>query len=176
MHERSTHRYSSRDDLIDQGATVDVTRAKHKVPDFEIFALEQVAGLGFEHGVLVGNVDELEVVLSLAVGNVRQIRVALLAVLANGERVILVILLQERLRVVVAGKQSVNLPSDMHDSSLTCQYRSWPKRCRRPAAGCLVQGWPPGRAKEASGDCVTRPPRQAHRWERMQGRPTTGDS
>jgi hypothetical protein len=98
----SRFRHCSGSDLINQGATMHVVLVQNKVPNFRIGAFEEVACLGFEHGVLVRDIDELKVVVALAVCNEGQVGVALLAVFTDNECVILVVLLEELLRVVVA--------------------------------------------------------------------------
>ena len=55
-----------------------------------------------EHTVLVCDVDELDIILTLPIGYERQIRIALLTVFADNQRVVLVVLLEEFLGVGVA--------------------------------------------------------------------------
>ncbi|PNY29194.1 Uncharacterized protein TCAP_00893 [Tolypocladium capitatum] len=100
-------------DLIHNRAAVDVVLAENKSPKLGIGSLQQVSSLRAVHGVLVGDVDQLQVVLALGVGNIGQVGVALLAVLAHGQGVILVVLFEELFRVVVRvdvdlGKRIVN--------------------------------------------------------------------
>ena len=80
---------------------MDVVLGKNVRPDLSISALDEVTRLGTEHGVLVGDADELQVILALAVCNEGQVGVTLLAVLSDGECVVHVVLLQKLLRVIV---------------------------------------------------------------------------
>jgi hypothetical protein len=80
---------------------VHIVVGQHILPDFRIRPVEQVPCLRAEHAVLIGDVDELEVVATLLVSDEGQVRVALLAVLSNSKGVVLVVLFQELLRVVV---------------------------------------------------------------------------
>ena len=72
------------------------------LPDLGVGAVEQVARLGSEHGVFIGDRDEFQVVLALLICDEGQVRVTLLAVLANDQSIILIILLEEAFWVIVA--------------------------------------------------------------------------
>lgn len=93
-----------------------VVRAEDLGPEFEPAAPDEVARLVLEHLIVVGDEDELVVAEALGVGDVGEVRVALLAVLADDERVVDVVLLQELLRVVV--RVDVNLGHRVVDGGL----------------------------------------------------------
>ena len=95
---------------------MNVVLAENKAPKLDIRALQQVASLGSVHGVLVRDVDQLEVILALGVGNVGQVGVTLLAVFTDSEGIVLVVLLEELLGVVV--RVDVNLSECVVDSLL----------------------------------------------------------
>jgi hypothetical protein len=82
-------------------AAVDALRVEDLGPEVDVTTLDEVASLVLVHLVLVGDVDELVIAEALGVGNVGEVRVALLAVLADNQRVVEVVLLEERLGVVV---------------------------------------------------------------------------
>jgi hypothetical protein len=92
---------SYRGNLVDQRTAMHVVLAQDKIPDLRFGPVKQVTGLSLEHGVLVGDVDELKVVLALGVTDDRQIGIALFAVFTDYKGVILVVLLQELLGIVV---------------------------------------------------------------------------
>ncbi|GJC99267.1 hypothetical protein ColKHC_08093 [Colletotrichum higginsianum] len=102
--------------LVDHGTAVDVVFAQDKGPQLAVSPLKQVTGLVAVHAVLVRDVDELKVVLALGVGDEGQVGIALLAVFTNSEGVILVILLEELLRVVV--RVDVDLSESVEDGLL----------------------------------------------------------
>src|SRR5579859_7454468 len=69
----------------------------------------------FEHLILICDLNELSIILSLLVGDKSQVRVALLAVLTDSKRIIQGILLEEFLRVVVA------VDVDLRKSIIDCR-------------------------------------------------------
>jgi len=106
----------SGNNLVNKRATVHVVGAENVVPDLQVLTFEQVTSLCSEHGIVVGDLNKLEVVLALAVGNVGEVGVALLAVFTNNHGVVHIILLEELLRIVVA--VDVDLGKSVVDSLL----------------------------------------------------------
>ena len=88
--------------LIDQSTTMDIARLKDLTPKVCLTPLNEVPCLLLEHRIFVGDRDELVVTKALRVCNVRKVWVPLLAEFANDQRLVKVVLLQERLGVVVA--------------------------------------------------------------------------
>ncbi|CAI6082879.1 unnamed protein product [Clonostachys chloroleuca] len=88
-------------DLVDNRTTVNVVLAQDESPQLAVRALKEVTCLSPVHGILIGDIYQLQVILALGVGNVCQVGVTLLAVLSDGEGIVLVILLEELLWVVV---------------------------------------------------------------------------
>ncbi len=80
---------------------MDIVWIKNKGPDFRISTFEQIARLRSEHRVLVGDVDELEVILPFPICNVCQVGISLLTVFANCQSVVEVILFEEFFGVLV---------------------------------------------------------------------------
>jgi len=76
------------DDLVNKLAAVLVLGVEDVGPEVAVATLDEVACLLLEHGVFVGHGNQLNVALATLVGNESEVRVALLAVLANGETVI----------------------------------------------------------------------------------------
>jgi hypothetical protein len=72
---------------------VHVVLIENKVPDLRIRTVKEIAGLRLEHSVLVCDVDQLEIILTLLVSDVRKIWVPLLAVLSDNQRIVLIVLL-----------------------------------------------------------------------------------
>jgi hypothetical protein len=105
-----------RDDLVDEGALVEVVVVENLRPEFEPSPLDEVTSLVLEHLVVVGDGDELVVAEAFGVGDVGEVRVALLAVLSDDERVVDVVLLEERLRVLV--RVDVDLGESVVDGGL----------------------------------------------------------
>ena len=83
-----------------------VVGTQNKAPQLWVSYLEEITSLGLEHGVLIGNIDELQVILTLSIGDVGKIWVSLLAVFTDSERIILIILLEKLLGVIVTSKVS----------------------------------------------------------------------
>jgi hypothetical protein len=78
------HTWNSRCcDLINQRSPVNIVLIEYEVPDFGVRTVQKVASLRLEHGILVRNVDKLEIILTLLVCDVGKVRVPLLAVLSN---------------------------------------------------------------------------------------------
>lgn len=74
---------------------MDVVVREYVRPNLRISATKHVSCLRLEHGVLTCNTDEFKIVLSFLVGDESQVWITLLAVFADGERIILVVLPQE---------------------------------------------------------------------------------
>jgi len=94
-------RDSSGNDLINKLSSVGIVLPKDEAPNFGISTFKEVTSLGSEHGVLIGDVDELKVVLSLAIRNIGQVGIPLLAVFTDRERLIEVVLFKELFGVIV---------------------------------------------------------------------------
>ncbi|KAI6757104.1 hypothetical protein HG531_002929 [Fusarium graminearum] len=87
--------------VVTEGTTVNVVLAQNEAPELSIGALQEVSSLSPVHGVLVGDVDKLKIILALGVGDVGQVGITLLTVLSNSKGIVLVVLLEELLGVVV---------------------------------------------------------------------------
>lgn len=74
--------------LINQLSTVAVALLQNVLPQSSIASMNKVTCLVLEHGVLIGNVDEFIVALSLLVTDVCEIRISLFAVFTNETRII----------------------------------------------------------------------------------------
>ena len=72
--------------LIDELSTMDIIGNKNLRPELELTTLDEVTGLLLEHGVLIGDRDELFIAEALRVRNVGEIRISSLAKLANNKR------------------------------------------------------------------------------------------
>ena len=55
--------------MVNNGAAVHVIFAQDKCPEFHVCSLKKVTGLSLEHGVIVGDSNELEIILTLAITN-----------------------------------------------------------------------------------------------------------
>lgn len=77
---------------------MNVVLAEHISPDLGICALQEISCLSPEHRVFIGDVDQLQVVLTLLIRDDCQVRIALLAVLADTQGVVLIVLLEESFR------------------------------------------------------------------------------
>jgi len=81
---------------------VDIVWLKDLSPKICLAPLDEVPRLLLEHRVLIGDRDEFFVAEALCVRNVGEIWIPLLAEFADNQRLVEVVLLQERLGVVVA--------------------------------------------------------------------------
>jgi hypothetical protein len=81
---------------------MDVFRLKDLTPKIRLTPLDEVPRLLFEHRVLIGNRNKLVVTEALCVRNVGEVWIPLLAEFTDDQRLVKVVLLQERLGVVVA--------------------------------------------------------------------------
>lgn len=143
---------------------MDIIVAEHIFPNLGIGSLQEVAGLRPEHGILVRNIDQLEIIATFAVGNEGEIGIALLAVFTNGEGIILVVLFQELAGVIVTVFEDVSEMIRTRNASFY-RCRSLRERCTQPAAGCQPPKSARGTEARASGDCATRLRRRDHRLE-----------
>mmetsp|Transcript_9515 Transcript_9515/g.21823 ORF Transcript_9515/g.21823 Transcript_9515/m.21823 type:complete len:509 (-) Transcript_9515:2161-3687(-) len=83
--------------LVDQLALELVVVSEHGGPQIEVLTLDQIASLGLEEAVLVGDSNELGVALAALVGDDSEMRVALLAVLTHNAGIVEAVALQELL-------------------------------------------------------------------------------
>ena len=93
---------SSRSHLVDQGTAVGVFWLKDLTPKVGLTPLDQVPRLLLEHRVLVGDCNKFVVAETFCICDVREVWVPLLAEFTDDQRLVKIVLLQERLRVVVA--------------------------------------------------------------------------
>ena len=87
--------------LINEGTTVDIALLKDLGPKIRLTPLDEVPRLLLEHRILVGDRDKLVVAEALCIRNVGEIWIPLLTEFTDNQRLIKVVLLQERLGVVV---------------------------------------------------------------------------
>jgi hypothetical protein len=78
----------TRADLIDQLATVNVVCNKDLRPQLGNTTLDQIARLLFEHGVLIGDRNQLLVAETLGIRNVCEVGIAGLAEFTDNKRFI----------------------------------------------------------------------------------------
>lgn len=88
--------------LVDQGTTVDVVRLKDLSPKIRLTPLDEVPRLLLEHRVLIGDRNKLVITEALCVRNVGEVWIPLLAEFTDDQRLVKVVLLQERLGVAIA--------------------------------------------------------------------------
>jgi hypothetical protein len=126
--------------LINQLSTIAVALLQNVLPQSGISSMDKIACLMLEHGVFIGNVNELIVTLSLLVTDVCEIRISLFAVFTNETRIIV---------LINGGKGNINISRHVHQLRHRCnnllrspsrkalgcylyQCRSWPRRCKHP--------------------------------------------
>lgn len=88
--------------MIDQSATVDITWLKDLGPKIGLTPLDEIPRLLLEHGVLVGDRNEFFVAETFRICDIGKVWIPLLAEFTNDQRLVKVVLFQERLRIVVA--------------------------------------------------------------------------
>lgn len=71
--------------LVDQLATMDVVTNKDLGPQLRLATLDEITSLLLEHGILVGDSNELVIAEAFSVCDVSQVGVSLLAELSNYE-------------------------------------------------------------------------------------------
>jgi hypothetical protein len=75
--------------LINKLSTVGVALLQNVLPQSGISSVDKITCLVLEHGVFIGDVNELIVALSLLVTNVCEIRISLFAVFTDETRIII---------------------------------------------------------------------------------------
>jgi len=89
---------------------MDVVVRENVLPDLRVSSPKQVPCLRAEHGILVRDTDELEVVLALLVCDERKIGIPSFAVAAYDQWVVEVVLFQELLWIVVTAREREENP------------------------------------------------------------------
>src|SRR5579859_388716 len=101
--------------LIDELATIDAV-LQDCTPQLWVSSLDEISRLMLEHLILVRDVHKLRIILALLICNESQVWISFLTVLADDERIVQGIFLEEFLGIVVA--VDINLGKSVEDSRI----------------------------------------------------------